>query len=83
MKNLIYGIPPFFELLLINAFFSTTTGPNSTNPESFLKRVAMRRRWRWDQVDRRGIGRMRSGLRCGSGGDTTHGKCLPFAHHLI
>jgi hypothetical protein len=26
---------------------------------------------------------MRSGSRCGSGGDATHGKCLPFAHHLI
>jgi hypothetical protein len=26
---------------------------------------------------------MRLGLRCGSDGDTTHGKCLPFVHHLV
>jgi hypothetical protein len=43
------GIRPPHEVsqtLLIpkkNAFFSTTTGPNSTNPESFLKRAAMRK----------------------------------------
>jgi hypothetical protein len=61
----------FSSLRRKNAFFSTTTGPNSTNPELFQKRAAMRRRWRWDRADRRGSGRMRSGSHCGSGGDAT------------